>query len=279
MIGPVTTPYPPDDSEQTPAWPVAGRPPAVPPEAATGLEPNANGGLEDPQANSGSGWPTAPAAPTEPGGVTEPAAAAAPTEPAGRRTAVVGLAVGLCVAALGALIGWLWAEYAPRVHAIRTEAGFAYADPAPEEAIGADGWFALLGVGAGVVVAVLAWTLLARYRGVGVLVGVTLGSLAAGYVAWWVGHTITAAELETLRGVAVGTEVEPPPSLRITDLDGDAWWRPMVTGVAAAQALMAALVYTLLAAFAAHPDLRGGEEEPEESAQPPWSAGAQFGPG
>lgn len=248
----MTNPYPPDDSGQTPAWPLAGHPPAAPPGAATG-------GLEDQHARAGSGRPTASAV---------------------RGTAVVGLAVGICVAALGAVIGWLWAEYAPRVQAIRTEAGFAYADPAPEEAIGAEGWFALLGVGAGVVVAVLAWTLLGRYRGVGVLIGVTLGSLVAGYVAWWVGHTITAAELDALRGVAVGTEVEPPPSLRITDLDGDAWWRPLVTGVAAAQALMAALVYTMLAAFAAHPDLRREEpEEPEESAQPPWSPGAQFGPG
>ena len=53
----------------------------------------------------------------------------------------------------------------------------------------------------------------------------------------------------------MGEQVGAPATLRITDLTADAYWPPKLTGVVAVQALAAVAVYTVLAGFAAHPDL------------------------
>lgn len=206
--------------------------------------------------------PVTTAYPDEPG--PEPTE---PPRPVAPSTGPVAAGALVIIAALGAVVGWIWAEVAPRIRAIRTEGGFAYADPSPEQAVAADGWFAILGLSAGLVAGLLAWMLLRRHRGVGVLVAVTAGSLAAAYLAWWVGYTIGEAEFERVRDAAIGSQVDGPLGLGMTDLDQDVWWRPYVTGVAAAQALMAALVYTMLAAFSSRPDLRPGPVRP---AEPDW---------
>jgi hypothetical protein len=172
------------------------------------------------------------------------------------RTAWVSLGVGVLAALTGLPLGWLWAELAPRVPAIKTENGLAYAEAAPEQAVAADGWFVLLGGAAGVVLAALAWSLLRRHRGVAILIALTLGSLAAAYIAWLVGRAIGQAEFALVANAAVGTPVPAPLTLRATDLDRDSWWRPLLTGAAAAQPLAAAIVYTTLAAFSTRPGLR-----------------------
>jgi hypothetical protein len=176
--------------------------------------------------------------------------------------------VAVVVALTGLPLGWLWAELSPRVAAIRTENGLAYADPAPEQAVAADGWFMILGGVAGVIVAVLAWVLVRRHRGVGVLIALTIGSLGAAYIAWLVGSAIGQAEFEQFAGVAVGTPVQAPLRLRVTGLHEDTWWRPLLTGVAAAQPLVAVVTYTTLAAFSARPGLRPDERTPPIVAYP-----------
>jgi hypothetical protein len=131
--------------------------------------------------------------------------------------------------------------------------------------VAADGWFALLGVVAGVLVATLAWLLLRHRRGVTVLIPLVLGSLIGAWLGWRLGIRLDTADFEALATSApVGTRLDAPLSLRITDLDRDQWWLPKVTGVIVSQALAAAVTYTTLAGFASDPDLRVDPPEPED---------------
>src|SRR5690242_17558684 len=86
-----------------------------------------------------------------------------------RPTAIAALVVALVVAALGGGVGWLWAAITPRLQVIKSDRGFLYADPEPEQPVAADGTFLLLGLGLGIVLAILVWMLLRRYRGVAML--------------------------------------------------------------------------------------------------------------
>lgn len=247
MIGPVTIPYPGP--------------------AADGPEPGPDGSGSEAISPEPAAFGPGP----EPSG-PEPVETD-PPDRGGSRATRVSVVLGVSIAALGVPIGWLWAEVSPRVLAVRTDRGFAYADPAPEQAVAADGWFALLGLAAGLLVAAVAWVVLRRHRGVAVLVAITVGSAGAAYLAWWVGTTIGEHEFEAVRNVAIGAQVQAPLELRMTNLDADEWWRPFVTGVAAAQPLMAALTYTMCAAFSTLPDLR-----PPPPWPPPTSNQPSLGP-
>jgi hypothetical protein len=199
---------------------------------------------------------------TTPGGVaTWPEEAGAGT--AGRNgrvraTLSRAVAVALIVAVSGAVVGWLWAGIAPRLAVVKVDGGYAYADSEPEQAIAGDGWFAILSVAAGVVFAVLAWFLLRRHRGVAVLVGLVTGSLLGSLVAWWVGHRIGLAQFHhRADSAALGTRLNAPLGLHLADVNPKAWWRSRPTGVAAVQALIAAVVYTSFAGFSVDPALGG----------------------
>jgi membrane protein YqaA with SNARE-associated domain len=199
--------------------------------------------------------------------------------------AIVAVAVTVLVSAAGGAIGWIWAEVSPRVVVIKSEQGFLYADAEPEQAMAGDGWFAVLGAAAGLMFAVLAWSLLRRYRGPVTLFALTLGSLIGGMLAWWVGHKIGLAQFDQARQAApLGARLDAPLGLRITNLSRDHPWVPLITGVAAIQALVAAATYTVLAGFSGYSDLRG-ETLPAYSLpsyQPPSHQPAgtdQFGPG
>jgi len=181
----------------------------------------------------------------------------------GLGTVVAALGGGAVVAASGLLLGWIWAEVAPRVAVTKVENGFVYADAEPEQAVAADGWFAILGAAAGLVFAVLAWVLLRRYRGIGMLVAITIGSLVASALALWLGHKIGFGAFATARdAAAVGDRIDAPLGLRITNLEPDRWWIPRPTGVAAVQALITAFVYTCLAGFSSYGNLRGPDPVP-----------------
>ena len=180
-----------------------------------------------------------------------------------RGSVIAALFVALAVAGSGIGIGKIWAELAPRVMLIKVEGGLVYAESEPEQPIAADGWFAILAVGAGLLFAVLAWILLSRYRGVAILLGLVLGSLAAAWLAYRFGHDVGLAEFRRLRdSAAVGTRLKAPLALRITDLREQVTkaWRP--TGVAAIQALTAAFFYTAFAGFSGYGSLRGPDQVP-----------------
>jgi hypothetical protein len=210
--------------------------------------------------------------------------------------AVVALVTGIVVAALGIPLGWLWAAVAPRIPVVRVDGGFTYADAEPEQAVGADGWFLLLGAAAGIVLAILVWLLLRRWRGPLMAVFLVLGSFGSAWLAWWAGRHVGLAEFEQLRASAtVGTRLLAPLGLRSTDFAAANPWRPALTGVLAVQALAAAFTYTCCAGWSRFSSLRGPDPEPTYPAYqayptypayqpypaptPPEGENPQFGPG
>lgn len=132
----------------------------------------------------------------------------APSDPAprtGRNLRPLGVEVGLFLlllaggALLGLLFGAMWHWLAPRVPMHSDSTAVYLDDPEGEQAIGADGTFALLGAGFGVVTGVVVYLATrARQGGVGVALGLAGGSLLGGYVAWGGGLSAKAYQAKVL---------------------------------------------------------------------------------
>jgi hypothetical protein len=158
---------------------------------------------------------------------------------------------------IGVVAAMIWRLVAPHIAIIRIDQGFVYADAEPEQAVAADGWFALLGLAAGLVAATLAWVALRRHRGMVVLLGLVLGSLAGAWLGWWIGIKLEQEHFRALASTAVvGTHLQAPLSLRMSSVTNAEPWR--VNGVIIVQALAAAALYTILAGFSVDADLRPG---------------------
>ena len=146
---------------------------------------------------------------------------------------------------LGGPFGLLWAWLAPSVPVIDVgQSGIVVNDPSPEEYIAADGWYTLLGLGFGLLVAIVAWLVLRRDRGPFLLLGVVLGTLGAGYlVGPWVGELIGKGAYQHWRETATqGATYLAPPEVHSVG--------PMLV-----PAFAAAIVLTLLAGWSNDPDL------------------------
>jgi hypothetical protein len=168
-------------------------------------------------------------------------------------------ALAAAVTALGIPLGVLWALIAPDVPVRVTEAGLAYIDSQPEQVAAADGWFVLLAVPFGLLAAGGAWLLIQRTRGVGGLVAVTVGAIGAGLLAWWLGRQLGLSGYEAaVQSAPEGSVLHRPGDLRIADAG---WWPPLVTGVPLVPGLVAAVTYTLLAAWSRFPDLRPDDSQ------------------
>jgi hypothetical protein len=175
----------------------------------------------------------------------------------------------LAVAAIGPVLGLVWAAVAPEVPLTMREGGPVFTSLQPEEFIAADGWFVLLGTAFGVLATVAVWLAGRRVRGPAGMLAVTVGTVAAAVLAWWVGRQIGLAAYEQAQQVAaVGAGLERPNDLRIAQAR---WWPPAVSGVLLVPALAAAVTYTLMAAWSRFSSLR--EEWPDEPdrSRPHWS--------
>jgi hypothetical protein len=176
----------------------------------------------------------------------------------------VALSCGLAIFVLGGPLGLLWAWLAPNVPVIDTgRNGIVVNDPSPEEYIAADGWFTLLGLGFGLLVAVMAWLVLRRDRGPFLMLGVVAGALGAGYlIAPWVGEMIGRSAYERWRETAVqGATYLAPPEVHSI-------------GPTLVPAFAAAIMLTLLAGWSNDPDLehpgaRPGYGPNTAAAEPP----------
>ncbi|MFR9777668.1 DUF2567 domain-containing protein [Micromonospora sp. MS34] len=215
---------------------------------------------------------------------TAPAAA----RPTGRLRAVgTTLAVALLVSVLGAPLGLLWAKVAPDTPVQKTAEGAIYVTPQPEQPIAADGWFSLLGLGFGVLVAIALWFLLRRRRGPLGLVAGALGGIGAAVVAWQVGRRIGLDTYHRLlAGAPAGTAFTKPADLRAGGID---WYGllPVPHGNLLLPAFGAAVTYTLLAGWSRWPSLRPEPEldagwpppGPESGGWPPAGPGISSAPG
>jgi hypothetical protein len=171
------------------------------------------------------------------------------------RTVRRSVLTGLVVAAAGVPLGLLWAWLAPSVPVMATDgAGVVVNDPSPEQYIAADGWFALLGLGFGVLAAAAAWLLRRRDRGPGLLLGVTVGALAAAPVAWQVGRRLGLSAYQRWQeSAAPGATFARPPDLH-------------AHAALLVPAFAAVVVTTLLAGWSNDPDLN------EPGAKPGYGA-------
>lgn len=164
-----------------------------------------------------------------------------------RRTLIVAVSTGVVALVLGGPLGLLWAWLAPSVPVIQTGATantIVINDQSPEEYIAADGWFTLLGLGFGLLVAIVAWRLLRRDRGPFLLAGVVAGTLGAGWLgAPWVGEMIGRSAYRQWTGTAVqGATYLAPPQVHSV-------------GPLLVPAFAAAIVLTLLAGWSNDPEL------------------------
>ena len=161
-----------------------------------------------------------------------------------RRNVAVAALTTLVVAVGGVALGVLWHYLAPGVPVIDTGTnGIVVNDPSPEEYIASDGWFTLIGFAYGLVVAVAAWLVVRRDRGPGLLVGVTIGALAAAPLAWQLGRQIGLDAYEKWRDTATaGATYQAPPDLH-------------AHGALLVPAFAAVIVTTLLAGWSNDPDL------------------------
>ncbi|BCB88388.1 hypothetical protein Psuf_057010 [Phytohabitans suffuscus] len=179
---------------------------------------------------------------------------------------LVGLVVALALAVLGAPLGWLWSVLAPGVPLVKTEGGARLTDPQPEEFVAADGWFTLLGLGFGLLAAIVVWAAVRRHRGPFVLLGVAVGTVGAALVAWWLGDLLVQGDFdELLASAPPGTPLSRPPELRA---GGFEWlWGviPTLRGDVLLPAFSAVVAYTLLAGWSRYPSLA-----PEPDPVFPW---------
>ena len=178
-----------------------------------------------------------------------------PPEPARPALAAgLGALAVLAVAVWGVPLGLLWSLIAPDVPVQVTSDALVFAQSQPEQPIAADGWFVLLSVPFGALIAVAGWAVLRRVRGPVGLLTLTAGALAAGLIAWALGRRVGRAAVETAAAQASpGTVLDHPADLRVLEAE---WWPPMLSGVPVMPALAVAATYTLLAAWSRYPTLR-----------------------
>jgi hypothetical protein len=220
--------------------------------------------------------PQAPGYPA-PGWLAQPPAAPVVQQRArtGREVAIAAVAAA-AIAVLGLGLGLIWSGVAPWVPAVRLSDGAILSQPEQEQMIADEGWYLLITILAGVAVAVLAWVLLRRHRGVAVLLGVTVGSVAAGLLAFWLGHHLGLSHARYLADhAAVGTTFSIPPNLRAQQVGLWHGWLPYAKGDVLSMAIAAVVTYILLAGFSPHPALGPAPATRDEAENPatPVSSG------
>ncbi|WP_213453983.1 DUF2567 domain-containing protein [Rhizomonospora bruguierae] len=178
-------------------------------------------------------------------------------------TAGLALLTVAVVTGLGAPLGWLWSTLAPDVPVEMTTNGPVLADPQPEQYFAADGWFTLLGLAFGLLVAVVVWFAPRRLRGPVGLLSVVLGGIGAALLGWYVGRHIGLAEYHRLLGSApVGTRFGKPPDLRAEQFRLVYGFIPWIRGALLVPAFAAAATYTMLAGWSRYMTLRPETEPP-----------------
>ncbi|MET7668756.1 DUF2567 domain-containing protein [Micromonospora luteifusca] len=173
------------------------------------------------------------------------------------RTVATVLGAVLALAVLGVPFGLLWAALAPDTPVLKTVEGAIYAEPQPEQPIAADGWFSLLGLAFGLLVALALWVVLRRRRGPVGLLAAVLGALVAAPVAWQVGRRVGLGTFDRLLATApAGQAFTKPADLRAGGVDWLLGVLPVPHGNLLLPAFGAAIMYTLLAGWSRWPGLR-----------------------
>ncbi|GAA3451186.1 DUF2567 domain-containing protein [Dactylosporangium matsuzakiense] len=217
----------------------------------------------------------APISPVEP-----PEAPAPPARESILREVLFALLAAVVVAGLGAPFGWLWSKLAPHVELVQTQYGPYPIDPEPEGYWADDGWFILMAIAMGAIVAVAAWFLLRRYRGPVMLLALVLGSTGASVLAAWLGNKIGWSHyMDLAEHAPENTHMFRPVKLRTGEASLWLGFIPWVRGTMLIQGIAAAAVYTGLAGFHVSPTLRYDNIPPEYlTPAPPAPGVAAYAP-
>lgn len=111
----------------------------------------------------------------------------------------------LVLAALAVPAGLLWSWLSPRAPYQVTGEGTVLADPSTQALIAADGWFAVITAGLGLVCGALGW-LIGRRTPVAMLLALCAGGVLGAFLVRWIGSTFTLGAV-TVAAAAPGTKV------------------------------------------------------------------------
>lgn len=211
-----------------------------------------------------------------------PADPAGPVERVSRwAEAGVGLAVLVVVGALGFPMGWLWQAIAPHTPAVREADGAYLTVPEAEHRIADEGWYLILMIALGLVVAVVAWIVLRRFRGPALIVGLTLGAVACGIVTWKFGHQFgydhARRLIDATNWTGGSTDFVLPVDLRVAKIGLWHGWLPFARGDVLAMPITTLLLSLLLVGFSPYPALRATHRFPD-AAPPVDPATAGYAP-
>jgi hypothetical protein len=207
------------------------------------------------------------------------------TQPQPKRELGLAIAVALAVTVLGAGLGLLWFVIAPPLPVRKVEGGYAYIQPDPEQPVAADGWFVILGLFFGILIAIAVWAILRRYRGPLQMLALVLGTLAAGFIALKTGQTLEERRYEPgVRNATAEQVVDSPAKPAVTrtqlcvPLTGRCTSFP--GGIQLIPALGASLAYAVMAGWSRWPGLRPGEEDDGDLSSPTvWDPADPESPG
>jgi hypothetical protein len=138
----------------------------------------------------------------------------APIDPPAATTHRVITEIVVAVVVLGLAAGAVWSLVAPDVHGQVTATGVAVRGAEARRQFGVDGWFAVTGAVAGLLVATAAF-IRHRRRPVTVLVTLVLAGLAGSLLAWRFGVLLGPGPVaDRAAGLAPGTRIAVPLGLR-----------------------------------------------------------------
>ncbi|GAA2207092.1 hypothetical protein GCM10009850_025500 [Nonomuraea monospora] len=122
----------------------------------------------------------------------------------------------LTLAALGVTAGLLWSGLTPRAPYQVTDQGTVLADPTTQALIAADGWFAAITGGLGLLCGGVAWFSARRWM-LPVLLGLCAGGVAAAFLTLWTGSTFTLGAVTVEAAPSVMPDVKiVPGALKLT---------------------------------------------------------------
>ncbi|MBF8188695.1 hypothetical protein ITP53_23780 [Nonomuraea sp. K274] len=114
----------------------------------------------------------------------------------------------LTLATLGVAAGLVWSGLSPRAPYQVTEQGPVLADLSTQALIAADGWFAVITGGLGLLCGGVAWFAARRWM-LPVLLGLCAGGVAGALLTLWVGSTFTIGAVMVEAAAAPGVKIVP----------------------------------------------------------------------
>ncbi|GAA1752195.1 hypothetical protein [Nonomuraea bangladeshensis] len=114
----------------------------------------------------------------------------------------------LALATLGIGAGLLWSAVSPRAPYQVTERGLVLADLSTQALIAADGWYAVITGGLGLLCGAAGWFAGRRWM-LGVLAGLGVGGSAGAALTYWVGSTFTIGAVTVEAAAVPGVKIVP----------------------------------------------------------------------